>query len=204
MKPVIIYGAGGHGRVIADIFNSASIPVAGFVDNGKKSGDIICDIPVYQQIEELPSNLDSYQLFIAIGSNEIRKKLYETYKDASFATAIHPTAIISPYVQIAPGTCVMPGAIINNNAQIGMQCIINSGAIIEHDCVIGDFSHISPGAVLSGSVCIGSCCHLGSGSSVRNGIKIKDNITVGCGNAVVADLTEPGIYVGVPAKKLIL
>lgn len=199
-KEVIIIGAGGHGKVIADIVNKSKDKVIGFLDDAKGSDKVLtypilgktCDCVKYQDKE----------FFLAIGNNEIRKKISAEYPMLKYYTAIHPTAVISEHVTIGEGTCVMAGVVINSSADIGKQCIINSGTIIEHDNKLADFVHVSPGAVLCGTVTVGECTHIGGGVTVKNNINITSNVVVGVGAAVVADITEPGTYCGVPAERL--
>lgn len=143
-------------------------------------------------------------VFVAIGDNALRKKLYNmAFTNGNvIATLIHPKSIVSKLAQVQSGTLICASANINPFAAIGNGVIINSGAIIEHECEIGSFSHIAPGAVLLGNVKIGSLCFIGANSVVKQGISICDNVTIGMGAVVTKDITEPGTYIGSPARKL--
>lgn len=195
MKEVIIIGAGGHGRVVAEIVKANNDIVVGFLDDIQNGDGIIGRVEEY-------INYPDKHFVIGIGNNSVRKKIAETYPKLKWYTAIHPTAIVSKTAKIEAGTVVCPKAVINTGAIVGKHCIINTAATVEHDNVIGDFCHISPNSTLCGTVNIGECTHIGAGTVVRNNINIEKNIIVGIGAAVVEDLTDEGVYVGVPAKKM--
>lgn len=141
--------------------------------------------------------------FIYAGSPVMAKRraIIERFEQAgaSFATLISPRAWVSPNSRIGEGSALLSGVIVNH-AVIGSNVVLNTGAIVEHDCVIGDNTFIGPGAVIGGGVTIGRDCFIGLGACVRNGIKIADDVTVGMGGIVTSDLTEPGIYHGVPLR----
>lgn len=189
---VVIIGAGGHGRVVADIVRANNDIVVGFLD----------DAP-YEDILGPVSDMDKYldfQFVVAIGNSAIREKFSNF--DCKYYTAIHPSAIISPSVKIGEGTVVMPNAVINADAVIGKQCIINTASVIEHDNHIGDFAHVSVGAKLGGTVNIGKHTWIGIGSTVSNNITICDNCMIGAGAVVLKDINKSGTYVGVPARRI--
>lgn len=199
-KEVIIIGAGGHGKVIADIVEKSGDKICGFLDDGTITKEIF-GYPVLGKTEETNKFLDK-EFFIAIGNNAVRKKIATENPELKFYTAIHPSAIISKGAEIGIGTCVMAGAIINADAKIGKHAIINSGTVIEHDNALADFVHVSPGAVLCGTVSVGECTHVGAGVTVKNNISITSNTVIGVGAAVVKDIEVSGTYCGVPAKKM--
>lgn len=192
-KKVIIIGASGHGKVIADIIRKSGDEVYGFLDDDT-SKDVI------GRIADCVNYKDMY-FVIAIGNNRIRKMIAQSY-NLKYYTAIHPTAVIGENVDIGKGSVVMANAVINPSAVIGNHCIINTGAVVEHDNVIEDYVHVSPHATLCGTVRVGEGTHIGAGAVVRNNISIGCNITIGAGASVVKDIAKAGIYAGVPAKEL--
>lgn len=203
-KKVVIIGAGGHAKVIADIVIKAQDILLGFLDDNLEKGKkIICDYYVLGEIQEalkLQKQDENIEFFIAIGNNEIRKEISNKYK-LNYYTAIHPNAQIGLDTTIGEGTAIMANACINSSAKIGKHCIINTGAIIEHDNLIEDFVHISPNAALGGTVKIGENTHVGIGSAIKNNINVCENCKIGAGAVVVKDIKEQGTYVGVPAQK---
>ena len=194
MSDVIIIGASGHGKVIADIIEKCRDNVFTYLDDDtSKPG-------VTGKISECVNYPDK-KFIIAIGNNAVRRKLAEMY-DLDYYTAIHPTAIIGRDVSIGEGTAVMAGTVINPSTKIGKHCIINSGSVVDHDNRLDDFVHLSPNATLCGTVTVGANTHIGAGVTVRNNTNITTDCVVGIGAAVVADITEAGTYVGVPAKRV--
>ncbi len=197
---LIIIGAGGHGKVIADIALKNGYTDIVFADD-KTVGSCI-DIPIAYTSEQLQEQNDGNTDFIiAVGNNKVRQKIAEKYL-LNWVTLVHPSAQIGMCVELGAGTVVMAGAVINSCATVGKHCIINTCAVVEHDNQIQDYVHISPNAVLGGTVCVGERTHIGIGAMVKNNVKICKNCTVGAGAVVVKNLQEETIYVGIPAKKM--
>ena len=201
LKSVIILGAGGHAKVIADIILKCGDRFLGFLDDTQMKGSQVLGFPVLGKISELNAFTDTCNFIIGIGANEIRKKIDQAY-NVNWYTAIHPSASISIGVEIGEGTTIMANAVINAAAHIGRHCIINTGAIVEHDNVIDDYTHLSPNVSLGGKVKIGEGAHIGIGATVINNIEICGESVVGAGSVVIRNITEKGIYVGSPTHKL--
>lgn len=187
-----LYGASGHAMVIMDILEANGIPVEGLIDDNPNIHELL-GLPVYH------GKTDAEELIISIGNNRIRKLLSEQL-NASFRTAIHPTAIISPRATIREGTVVMHGAIIQTCATIGKHCIINTGSSIDHECRIGDYVHISPHATLCGNVSVGEGTWVGAGSTVIQGVTIGKWSVVAAGATVTHDVPDGVLVAGTPAK----
>ena len=197
---LIIIGAGGHGKVIADNAMKNGYTDICFADDN--AAGVCMGFPIIGTTADIPKFDDGETEFvIGVGSNETRKKIAERY-DVNWGTLIHPSAQIAFDVSIGKGSVVMAGAVINVSTTVGRHCIINTGAIVEHDNRIEDFAHISPGAALAGSVRIGEGTHIGIGSSVINNVEICGQCIVGAGAVVVKDIKNRGTYAGVPARKL--
>lgn len=203
-KKVVIIGAGGHAKVIADIIIKSGDEVVGFLDDNIEKDTIVIDnykvIGKTKDCLKLKEDIELY-FIIAIGNNFTRKDIAEKY-NLNYYTAIHPTAIIGMQVQIEEGTVIMANTCINPNTKIGKHCIINTGAIVEHDNLIDDYVHISPNATLCGTVTVGEGIHIGAGSVIKNNITITNNCIIGAGGVVVKNIEENGTYAGVPARIL--
>lgn len=206
-KKVVIIGAGGHAKVIADIIQKSGDMVYGFLDDNIEEGTIIGNNENFKIIGDLNARFSlsvthsDLEFIIAIGNNKRRKEVAEeNIGNIKFYTAIHPSAIIGLDVKLEPGTVIMANACINASAKIDKHCIINTGAIIEHDNVIKDYVHISPNATICGTVEIGELTHIGASATVKNNINITKNCIIGAGAVVVKNIEEEGVYVGVPAK----
>ena len=199
-KKLIIIGASGHGKVVADIAIENGYRVLGFLDDDESKHENY-GFPVLGRIDDAVQ-FEGCEFIIAIGKNEIRKKIAEKYKNFNYATLIHPKAVVSASVQIGAGTVIMPMAVINAEARIGNHCIINSSSVIEHDCRIEDYVHISPGVALCGTVSVGQGTWIGAGVTVINNISICNECVIGAGGVVTKNISDSGIYVGVPIRRI--
>ncbi|MDR2532791.1 MAG: acetyltransferase [Oscillospiraceae bacterium] len=197
---VIIIGASGHGKVIADIVVKSGDYLLGFLDDKLLKDDMVLGYPILGKTEDVYKFDDTVKFIIGIGNNYTRKKIVEKYS-VNWHTAIHPTAVVAIDVNIGEGTVVMANTIINTSTRIGKHCILNSGAVVEHDNMIEDYVHVSPNACTGGTVVVGELTHIGIGSTVKNNVTIASDCVVGAGAVVVKDIIEKGVYVGVPAKK---
>lgn len=202
-KQVVIIGAGGHAKVIAEIITLNKDKIIGFLDDNRElqGKDIYANNRVIGTLNEIEKYKD-YYFIIGIGNNQIRKKIALENKHLKWYTTAHPSAIFSFDIEVGAGTIIMPGTVINRGTTIGKHCIINTGAIIEHDSQIEDYVHVSPNATLCGTVKIGQGTHIGAGAIVKNNIHITSNCTIGAGAVVVKDIKGEGTYIGVPAKRM--
>lgn len=196
---IVILGAGGHAKVIADILISRSENFIGFLDDNVQG--TVLGYPVLGKLADACMYQDKCSFIIGIGDNCTRKKIAENFK-LRWHTAIHPNAIVARDVKISEGSVVMANAVINPAAKIGKHCIVNTASIIEHDNIIGDYAHISPNATLCGTVNIGALTHIGAGATVKNNISVCENCVIGLGSVVLNSITETGTYVGIPARMI--
>ncbi len=199
-KRLCIIGAGGHGKVVADIALKMHYDEIVFVDDEKEGACM--GLPIVGKTANISFLADDKTEFVlAIGNNRARSRLAKVYSLA-WATIVHPSAQIAVGVSIGEGSVVMAGAIVNAETKIGAHCIVNSGAIVEHDNRLADFVHISPGAALGGTVSVGERTHIGLGAKVRNNVTICADCVVGVGGVVVKDIVKCGTYIGVPIREL--
>lgn len=202
---LLIIGASGHGKVVADIaLKINKWHTISFLDDNENIKSSLGK-KVIGKCNDAVNYIETHDIFVGIGNNSIRKKIQADLEKmgASIPVLVHPEAIIGTDVKIGIGTVVMAGAVINPSTKIGKGCIINTGSTIDHDNDIEDFVHISPGAHLAGSVKVGKGSWLGIGSVVSNNITITSECQVGAGAVVISDIRESGIYIGVPARKLV-
>ncbi len=197
---IVIIGAGGHGKVVADIARKSGYKNVYFVDDIAKGACLGHPvIGTTAQLNEIDKT--STEFFIAVGNNDTRRSIAEKY-DLPWATLIHPSAVVGEDVVIGKGTAVMANAVINPSAKVGEHCIINTAAVIEHDNALDSFVHVSPKAALGGTVFVGNGTHIGIGATVKNNVGICENCVIGAGAVVVKDIRESGVYIGIPAKKV--
>ncbi len=203
MDKIIVIGNGGHSKVVKDIiratgrYNLYAI-LDDMVNERTTKEGIVYDTTEY--IHQL--NVEKYYFIVAIGDNQIRKKLVGkiTSIGGSFATLIHPSAIISETSSINEGTVVMPNVVVNGGSTIKSHCIINTNSTVEHDNYLGEFVHVSPSAVLAGGVSVDKNTHIGSGAVVIPGMHVGSHCTIGAGAVVTKDIPNNATAVGVPAK----
>lgn len=205
MQSLLIWGAGDQGTVTLDcalaMKKYAKIDFLDFKEKGHRK---ISDYLIYKE-DEVPLNkiIHAYdEVIVATGSNDLRESKLSllTAMGIPLATLIHPTAVISPFAKISKGCTVLPLAVVHTNASIGTGCIINTGVIVEHDCCIGDYVNISPKAAMAGHTKIGTKAFLGTGCTIINDITIGKETTIGAGAAVIHDIPDYAVAVGVPAK----
>ena len=196
MNKLIIIGASGHGKVVADIAALNGYKDIVFLDDDESIKEC-AGYPVVGKSEAAPDGV----VFVAVGNAETRQRLMDLYKDRKQPVLIHPSAIVAKDVNIGFGSAVMAAAVINPGARIGKGCIINTSSSVDHDCVVEDYCHISVGAHLSGTVTVGKRTWIGAGAIVSNNVNICGDCMIGAGAVVIKDIDEPGTYIGVPAKK---
>ena len=194
-KSIYIYGASGHGLVVADVAKSCGYENIVFLDDDKSKG--------FLSFEDIKENRD-YHIAFGIGNNQIRAKLYKKVRENGFAipTLIHPSSIISSSARIEEGTVVMPNVVVNAKAYIGKCVILNSSCVVEHESIIGDFVHISPKVAIAGNVRIGDFTHIGIGSSVIQCLEIGKNSIIGAGSVVVKNIPDFKKAYGNPCKEI--
>lgn len=204
MKKLMIIGAGGHGKVVADIAQrTKEYDEILFLDDGTATDCM--GFSIVGKTSEIETYVnDTTDFFVAIGNAKTRERFLERLfaLNANVATLVHPSAVIGSCVEIGTGTVVVAGAVINPCAKIGRGVIVNTCCSIDHDAVVEDYCHISVGARIAGEVVVGKGTWIGAGATVSNGKKIRNECMIGAGAVVVKDVTEIGTYVGVPAKKI--
>lgn len=195
-----LIGAGGHGKVVIDTLLYLSDRHFSIYDSAvdKIGSQIHCVV-----VSALVSTLPKGDFHIAVGTNHIRRNLYEQYCHfADYVSIISPRAYVARSSSLSQGVFVAPHSVIAADSKVGIGCIINHGAIIDHDCQIGEFCHIAPNATLLGGVRLGDNVFIGAGATILPGVFICDNVTVGAGSVVLSDINEKCVVVGSPARKI--
>lgn len=209
-QKLVICGAGGHARSVLDIaLQNDNFEIVGCTD---MSFPEVTEVPLMSDVSVIGTDeylkevfrQDVKHIFIAIGSNLLRKNLYNNALDIGFTPVniISKHAVISPRAYLGNGICVMPGAIVNVNTIIGDNCIVNTNSSLDHDCIVGSHSHIAPGVTISGYVKIGEGVHIGTGSAVIDKTIIESGAFIGGGSTVVKNINNDMLAYGVPAKEI--
>jgi acetyltransferase EpsM len=202
--PVVLFGAGGHGRVVFDVVErQARYEVVAVLDDALQGDAAFFGIPVTRGAAVGEFVRAGPRLgIVAIGDNRQRASAARRLAAAGldFATVVDPSAQIGRDVTMGPGTVVMPGVVVNVGVRVGAHVILNTSCSVDHDCRIESFAHVSPGAHVGGRCTIGEEAHVGIGASVRQRIRIGSRVTIGAGAAVVADIPDDVVAAGVPAR----
>ena len=189
-----LFGASGHGKVIAEIAELNNLKVEGFIDTDLNKSSLL-GYNVFHRNPEGP-----VEAIIAIGNNEVRKRIVNETSSFTYPRLMHPGANISGRSILGNGTVVMAGATINVDVNVGQHCIINTNASIDHDCIIKDFVHLSPNVALAGNVRVGEGTHVGIGACVIQGITIGKWVKIGAGAVIIRDIPDGCTVVGNPGK----
>lgn len=201
-KSLLILGAGGHGRVVADTAEAAGWSDVAFLDDDLASAQGLA-WPVLGPLAELVHHAPSFNdVIVAIADAQCRQSFIARVEagHGNLATVISPAASVSVRASIEPGCVVLAGAVVQAGAQLGVGCIVNTAATVDHDCVLGRYVHVAPGAHLAGAVTVGQGSWIGIGSTVNDGLVIGQQCVVGAGAAVVTHVDDGATVVGVPAR----
>ena len=206
-----IFGASGFSRETADICLELGCKEIAFIEMEPKA-ETYFGFPLVT--EKMPSILmrDGFHFLIGAGDNRIRKKIYERFKELSFANIIHPSATLGPKqiekVFKSKGTIITAGVRFTNNITVGNFGIFNLNCTVGHDCIIKDFVNIAPGANISGNVIIEEGAYIGTNASILQGKSIEEKLvigkyaTVGAGAVVIKDVLNFSTVIGMPAKSI--
>jgi len=201
MSTLAILGAGGHGEVVADaaLCSGRWTDIVWFDDDLSRTpfGSDRVSGPVAAFGESRTGS----EVAFGIGSGEGRRALFENLGTRFVVkTVVHPSASVSPRARLGEGVVVLAGAVVNVGAVLSRGVIVNTGSSVDHHCHVGRYAHICPGARLAGNVRVGEGSWIGMGASIIEGVSIGAGVTVGAGSAVIGDLPDGVLAVGVPAR----
>lgn len=207
-KKICIVGAGGFGR------EALCCLIDGIARTTFKIEEIVCfmvdDADLKESkimgIDVIPQSMFDptlYRVVVAIGDPYSRKKVVDSLPaETTYTKIIHPSAVISDWVEIGEGSIITAGTILTCNIKIGKHAQLNLHTTIGHDCIMGDYFTTAPAANISGNCHFGDSVYFGTNSAARQGVNICSNVTIGMGGVVIKDISEEGIYIGNPLKKL--
>lgn len=206
MNNIVIIGAGGHARVLADVLTSRGLAPHGFVDPNVAVGSIIAGVTVLGDDswldEHRGSNLHVVVGIGSTGSLRARINMYDALqqKGLHVVGAVHASTIIGSECRIDQTAQVLPGCVVNNAATLGANVVLYSGVIVEHDCTINDHAYLSPRVTLCGGATVGTRSFIGAGATVLPGVTIGSDVIVGAGAVVNRDVPDGVTVMGIPAK----
>ena len=199
MRNLFIVGAGGFGReavwTVERINAAQQQPVwnvIGFADDdpAKAFGNFE-GYPLLGSVEKASKDHPGASVFIAVGDNAVRRKIYRQLRGHDFPALIDPSAQVSPTTEFRHGTFIACEAVVSVGTEIGKFVIINARAGVGHDSTVGDFSNIAPGVSLSGHTVIGEDVMMGTNSCTAPGMTVGAGATVVCGTPVLKNVA-PG------------
>ncbi len=201
-KKIVIFGAGGHGKVVLDILLNNGKDVLGFIDdNTNKNGQRVNGFEVVGGWSYLEKSR-SVVLALGIGDNKVREKIFTRAKSLGIdvISAIHPGATVSRFVKMGEGVVIMPGSVINTNVVLEDGVVVNTSASVDHDCHLGRFCQVWPGARLAGEVQVGEFSYIGTGAAIIPNVVIGKNVLIGAGAIVLDDIQDNVTTAGAPAR----
>ena len=205
-QQLIIIGAGGHGRVCAEIAARCGYTVTGFCDPALALGEWINGEPVIAEDDErlLAEWTNDNHLFVALGNNARRVEVGELAQQqgVELATLVDPTADLSTTAEVGAGSVLMAKVVVNANARIGAHCILNTACTIDHDGDLADGVQIGPGVNAAGGVTFGEKSLVGVGASLIPGVRVGRQAIVGAGAVVTEDVQDRTTVAGVPAQPI--
>jgi sugar O-acyltransferase (sialic acid O-acetyltransferase NeuD family) len=194
MNRIVIVGAGGQGRIVADILGDRA---AGFVDDSPAlHGTTVLGLRVFASCDDIEHD----GVIVAIGDNALRRAITERLITEHLATAIHPFASIARSATIGEGAMISAGAIVLPRVALGRGVLLNTKSSADHDCVLDEFVHLAPAATLGGNVRIGTETTIGPAATVVSNITIGARVVIGAGAVVLRDLPHDVTAWGVPAR----
>lgn len=199
-KELAIYGFGGHAREVAfqmkNVIEREGLNLQFYVDDQYAN-------EIAKPISEF--NPEERSMMVAVADPKDREEMVKRLPpETEFFTFIHHAALVFDLdnIEIGEGSFIGAFSIVTTNVKIGKHSILNRGNHIGHDTIAGDYLSMMPGAIISGNVTVGDRLYMGTGSSIREKLEICDDVTIGLNSGVVKNIKEPGIYVGLPTKKV--
>ena len=203
---VVIVGAGGQGRIVADILlagaaASGLVPVGFVDDDAGRIGAVILGLTVQATTRDL-RDVDHDAIVVAIGDNALRQciSLALVAQGERIVTVAHPVGSVGHDVVVGRGSMLSAGAVVTPCVRIGRGVLVNTRASIDHESVVDDFAHVSAGATVGACVTIGARTLVGLGATVMSRCRVGADTIVGAGALVVRDLPDGVVAMGVPAR----
>jgi sugar O-acyltransferase (sialic acid O-acetyltransferase NeuD family) len=208
MKKIVIFGSGGHAKVVVDIVEKEGLyQILGFIDRFRPLGEDYVGYPVLGSEQDILDLIKTHKIdggIIAVGDNwsryTITQSILKSIPDFHFVKAIHPSSQIANHVSIKRGTVVMPGAVINGGSEIGEFCIVNTNSSVDHDSVFENYSSIMPNAATGGDVRVGEFSVVGMGACLLPAVHVGTHTVIGAGSVLLESAGDHSVFIGSPAK----
>lgn len=211
MQPVVVVGAGGHGREVADVIHAMNRvaprhELLGFIVEPPygSPGTIVNDLPILGGFDWLEGRGGQVRAVCGVGEPELRRRFAQTLRGlgVELIQAVHPTAVLTEWTTLGAGCVVMACSVLSNQVRLGDNTHVNMGCTVSHDCVLEDLVTLSPGVHLAGGVTVEQGCTVGTGASVIPRRRLGAWSTVGAGCVVIRDVEPRSTVAGVPGRTL--
>ncbi len=166
MKKLLILGAGGYGRTVADLAQQlGEFDAIAFLDDENRGEDVLGKCTSFRYFAQ-----EDTWMYPAFGSNALRLQWLDRLQESGIPvpTLVHPRAYVSPKASLSRGTVVLPMAAVNTGVQVGEGCIVNLGALVDHDCILESGVHLAPGAIVKAENRIPAGMKIESGTVIEN------------------------------------
>lgn len=204
-RGLVVIGAGGHGREAVSIALAAGLEsrLLGVLDDGEPDHDALAALGVTHLggVDWLDRS-DPADYVAALGYPGPRRDVV-TRAEAAGArarTLVHPSAVVGPGAELAPGVLVWPQVTMTTGIRLGRHTHLNVASSVSHDCVLGDYVTVGPGARICGAVTLEDDAWIGAGATVIQGVRVGAGSVVGAGAVVIRNVEADSTVVGVPAK----
>jgi len=203
-SPILIIGAGGHAKVIIELFQAAGyFEIAGLIEQNPMRSSVL-GVPVIGTDKNLLDlrKKGINKAFVGIGDNARRVRIGHYLRQIGYdiVNAVSPAAVVSGSATIGRGVAIMAGVVINAETLVGDFAIINTRSSIDHDCRLGEGIHVAPGCAIAGNVTIGRLACIGAGATIIPRVTIGESALVGAGSCVIRDVPNAARVWGVPAS----
>lgn len=206
-KRVVIWGASGHARVVADIVRATGhYEIAGFIDDlsPDRNGETFEEASIIGGRESLAASRRAGVTHAIVAFGDCAARLaaarHVLAEGLALAVAVHPSAVVAASARVGAGTVIAANAVVNPGSTVGANVIVNTSSSIDHDCDVADGVHIAPGVRLAGNVRVGEATWVGIGATVTDGRSIGQRCVIGAGAVVVSDIPDEVVAYGVPAR----
>jgi sugar O-acyltransferase (sialic acid O-acetyltransferase NeuD family) len=208
-EKIVIIGAGGFAREVLDIFDACNeagkdYEVLGYVVEAQygSPGTSVNNKPILGDFNWIAQHAEEAYAICAVGTPALRMRLVRRAQEvgARFSNVVHPSAILTPWVNFKKGVVIAAGCILTNQIQLGNHVHINLGCTIGHDAILQDFVTLAPGVHVSGKVTLSTGAYVGTGANIVEGVNVGEWSILGAGSTITRNVPPNATVVGVRGK----